>query len=635
MKKLLKLLILPLLFLTLSGCGVIDIGPGGKIDTGGNIPTAVIVKSDRYSLFIGDTIQLRAEVVPETVSQSVTWSSGNPDVATVNQSGVVLGVSAGNVKITAKSTEADISGYVYLTVNNNEVSISTIEIGEIEPIHIDETVKLNVTITPENATGNISWSSDNPLIVSVDNNGRVTGKALGSAVITAMSGTVTDSVTVTVEERSGVPTAISITGRNTLFVNANVTLKALVTPVESKNAVTWSSSDIEVATVNGAGVVTGIAYGKAIITAVSVWDPLVFDNFEIEVVDNSIHEDNLQQNIIDVIAQSKDSILGVSNYTYNSTTRTYKRESIGSGAVYDVWFELHDGSIITDESELQSFDEVAVYHYYLMTNRHVVLGSDKLKIYLHTEDREIDATLKQYDDKVDLAVIYFQYDKYIRPLEIGNSDGLEAGQFVIAIGNPSGYDFSSSSTLGIISHPKRYISDDTDGDGVNDWDAEYIQHDAAINPGNSGGPLLNLKGQIIGMNTLKFAATDIDSMGFSIPSNVISGLLPILEEGEKPRRALLGISILVIREMLLNPNPNYPVPEGVTYGVYVDKVTSGGVADQAGVKAGDIILSFNGVNITTSVLLRTELGMIVVGSHQEIPITVYRNEETVTLMLVF
>jgi len=122
----------------------------------------------------------------------------------------------------------------------------------------------------------------------------------------------------------------------------------------------------------------------------------------------------------------------------------------------------------------------------------------------------------------------------MRPLEFADSNYLKKGMFAIAIGNPSGYEFYGSTTFGIISHPLRYISEDTNGNGTDDAENEYIQHNVAINPGNSGGPLINMDGKIIGINTMKFVSQDIDNMGFSIPSNVVTNLIPDLEAGRNP-----------------------------------------------------------------------------------------------------
>jgi serine protease Do len=283
---------------------------------------------------------------------------------------------------------------------------------------------------------------------------------------------------------------------------------------------------------------------------------------------------------------------------------------------------------------LESFDNVKTYHYYLVTNKHVVEESDAVQIYLHEIDEEIPATLIQYDLKVDIAVVYFEYEEYIRPLEFADVSNLEAGEYVLAIGNPSGFEYSSSATHGIISHPQRYLPDDTDGDGISDWDAEYIQHDAAINPGNSGGPLLNLKGEIIGINTLKFASNEIDNMGFSIPSNTVVPLLEILEKGEVPRRATLGLTSITVKDLIAYPDPNYPLPQGVTYGLYVTDLIAGKAKD-AGIRIGDIILSANGKELRNTIDIRLALAAIIVGTDDELRLSVLRDGEIIEFILVY
>ncbi|MDD4000985.1 MAG: trypsin-like peptidase domain-containing protein, partial [Bacilli bacterium] len=197
---------------------------------------------------------------------------------------------------------------------------------------------------------------------------------------------------------------------------------------------------------------------------------------------------------------------------------------------------------------------------------------------------------------------------------------------------PSGFNFSSSATHGMVSHPQRYLPDDTDDDGVSDWDAEYIQHDAAINPGNSGGPLLNLEGKIIGINTLKFASNDIDNMGFSIPSSTVIPLLEILEKGEIPKRATLGVTSMLVKELLETPNPLYPIPEGVNFGLYVTAIIPG-KAKEAGVKVGDIILTANGKELRNTIDIRLTLAEIIVGTDDELVLSVLRNGETLEFIL--
>ena len=637
-KKLLVALLITFAFFSISGCD------GSKLPIGGNPigvddrPTGVIINNpnQQYKIFVGDTLQLTARVIPETVEQTVNWTSNYPNIATIDETGLVTGVGSGRVKITATSTKlSTVLAYLYLTVEDQIVDLTSIEILGPHEMFINETVKYNYRTVPENASPQVVWSTTNENIATIDQNGRITSHGVGFVDIQLIANnTITTSKTINIKARISDPSELIIIGRDEVEVEQSIRLMIQVLPIGSINSVTWASSDEDVAVVDGNGRVTGLKAGIVEITASSTVTNLE-KSFIIEIIDNRINTTDFQSNVIDVIKQTKNSILGVSNYVFNSSLNKYERKGIGSGFVYKSWFILKDGSIVHNLEEIITFDEVEKYCYFLITNRHVVIGSDQVKIYLHQEEIEIPSTLIQYDDKVDLAVIYFEYSSYIKPLELADSSKLQSGQFAIAIGNPSGYQYSSSATFGIISFPKRYISDDTDGDGVNDWDAEYIQHDVAINPGNSGGPLLDLQGRVIGINTLKFASATIDNMGFSIPSNVVASLIDILEDGRKPVRALIGVTVVEVRSLLENPSPDYIVPEGVTYGLYVIAVGPNSVASRGGIQAGDIILSFDDVKLTRSLILRTELGKIVVGSNTEIVIEVYRDGEVIELTLIF
>jgi serine protease Do len=243
-----------------------------------------------------------------------------------------------------------------------------------------------------------------------------------------------------------------------------------------------------------------------------------------------------------------------------------------------------------------------------------------------------------YDDKVDLAVIAFEHTKYIQPVEFADSNLVQRGNFAIAIGNPNGYEFYGSATFGIVSFPKRYMSDDTDDDGISDWDSEYIQHDVAINPGNSGGALINIEGKLIGINTLKLVSEDTDNMGFAIPSNLVQELIPILERGEKPTRQTLKISVFDVK-VLKNPEdyPGAEVPEisgleEINFGLYVAAVEITGPA-YGYLQEGDIILKFEGVEIKNTQTFRSILNNILEG--ETATIEIYRGQETITVVIPF
>lgn len=342
--------------------------------------------------------------------------------------------------------------------------------------------------------------------------------------------------------------------------------------------------------------------------------------------------------IVAAIEKAAPAVIGVSNYE-RSLIGSYSLSSTGSGVVYECAALMKDGSTEGDCSKTLDSNDVEEYTYYAVTNRHVIEGDRaKIKVYLDEENTKIDATVLGYDDKVDISVIKFNHTNYIQPIVFADSEAIKRGNFAIAIGNPNGYDYYGSATFGIISYPKRYMSDDTDDDGVNDWDSQYIQHDVAINPGNSGGALINIKGELIGINTLKLVSDDIDNMGFAIPSNLVKELIEILEKGETPKRYTLGISVYEVATILNKEDyaegsvPDITIPEGIKYGLYVNEVNNDGLA-YGKLQTGDIILEFNGAKILGSKEFRAELGNVLVG--EVATLKVIRNSEEIEVKIYF
>lgn len=338
-----------------------------------------------------------------------------------------------------------------------------------------------------------------------------------------------------------------------------------------------------------------------------------------------------------IIERAAPAVLGVSNYVRDENVPLqYSIGSVGSGVVYFceaiLASESEEEVIESDCSLTLNSTNVVNYRYRMLTNRHVVDNADRLKVYFGEEDVEVDATLLGADDKVDLAILQFMSPKYIQPLDFADSNELKRGNIVVALGNPSGYEYYGSATMGIVSSPKRYLSDDTDGDDVADWDSEYIQHDASINPGNSGGALINVRGELIGINTLKLVSSDIDNMGFAIPVNVIIDLIPFLEQGIVPQRAKLGVVGMEVATALMSGS--YDVPAGVTHGLIITEVGEG-IAQTAGVLVDDIIVEFNGVVIKRTHELRAELGKFLIGSGDEVLMKVFREGEVVELTIIF
>ncbi len=195
---------------------------------------------------------------------------------------------------------------------------------------------------------------------------------------------------------------------------------------------------------------------------------------------------------------------------------------------------------------------------------------------------------------------------------LGDSDLLQAGQEVIAIGNPLGKEFVGTVTKGIVSAASRSLQNQDGSTSV------YIQTDAAINPGNSGGPLINANGEVIGINSAKISEAGVEGIGFSIPINSVKDKIGALSK----QSLTLGISI---RDLDKNAAKQYKLVEGI----YVASVVEYSPAEKAGIKAGDVIVGFNGKSIKTSAELSSEKNKLNEGD--KVKIVVNRDGKEVTL----
>ena len=219
---------------------------------------------------------------------------------------------------------------------------------------------------------------------------------------------------------------------------------------------------------------------------------------------------------------------------------------------------------------------------YILTNNHVVEKSDEIRVTL-ANDKEFSAEIIGRDPKTDLALIHIQTDEDLKPLPVGDSEKLEVGDWVLAIGNP--YGLGNTVTAGIVSYKSRNI-------GAGPYD-DFIQTDASINPGNSGGPLLNISGEVIGINTAIFSQTGGSvGIGFAIPINMAKDLLPQLKKG-RVVRGWLGVMIQKV-----TPDLKEKLKLKSEKGALVANVTPDSPADKAGIKRGDVIISFDGKEIT-------------------------------------
>lgn len=253
---------------------------------------------------------------------------------------------------------------------------------------------------------------------------------------------------------------------------------------------------------------------------------------------------------------------------------------------------------------------------YVLTNHHVIAGATEVKVTFNN-GKEVPASVINSDANLDLAVIKLNEEVDIPGVvELGDSDALRAGDEVIAIGNPLGKEFIGTATKGIVSSSDREISISK---GIT---STYIQTDAAINPGNSGGPLINTKGQVIGINTAKIGESGVEGIGFAIPINIVKERI----DGLSKPALTLGITILdITKEIAKETN----MKEGILVKqVYVDSV-----AGRAGIKPGDYIISFGGEKVKTAEELNKKKETFNAGD--KVDMVIERNGEQINMIAEF
>lgn len=270
---------------------------------------------------------------------------------------------------------------------------------------------------------------------------------------------------------------------------------------------------------------------------------------------------------------------------------------------------------------------------YIVTNNHVVEGQNALQVLL-ADGTKVDAELVGTDSYTDLAVIKIASDKVSTVATFGDSDSLKVGEPAIAIGSPLGTDYANSVTEGIISSLNRQVVNQNDsGQEIN---INAIQTDAAINPGNSGGPLINIAGQVIGINSSKIATTStsssgvsVEGMGFAIPSNDVVNIINQLEQKGKVTRPALGVKTVDLNALSDQQKTNIlKVPNSLNEGVVLAQVNSATPAEKAGLKQYDVITEIDGEKINDGTALRAALYKKQVGDN--IKITYYRGNDKKT-----
>ena len=287
---------------------------------------------------------------------------------------------------------------------------------------------------------------------------------------------------------------------------------------------------------------------------------------------------DVKSSTTDVIEKVNSSVVGVLVYANGTASGS------GSGVVYRV-----DGKTA-----------------YIITNAHVVSGATDVQVVFSNKE-SVNATIVGSDTYSDIAVLKLTADFDMTAIKCGDSSLLDQGETVLAIGSPLGIEYAGTVTQGIVSGIDRTVSVDLNDDGQEDWDMNVIQTDAAINPGNSGGALVNMAGELVGITSMKLSNTSVEGMGFALPINdVITSVEQIIEYC-KVTRPLIGISVVSLSGYSSYQLRYYRINTDLTDGIYVSRVTSGGAASKAGIQEGDIIVKFDGKEVTTYKSFLTEL----------------------------
>lgn len=255
---------------------------------------------------------------------------------------------------------------------------------------------------------------------------------------------------------------------------------------------------------------------------------------------------------------------------------------------------------------------------YIVTNNHVVEGADKIKVHLN-DNRVFDGTVIGRDPSTDLALLKIEA-KDLATVSYGNSDAVRVGEWVLAVGNPM--NLTSTVTAGIVSAKARNIN-------LLQYDASrdifplesFIQTDAAVNPGNSGGALVNVNGELVGINTAIASNTGAyTGYSFAIPVNIVQKVANDLLEFGSVQRAYIGVSIRDVDQKLAEEAGLDRIR-----GVYVNGITDGGAAQKAGMKAGDVIVKVGNITVDNVPQLQEQVGKFRPGN--KVPVTVLRNGE--------
>ena len=337
-----------------------------------------------------------------------------------------------------------------------------------------------------------------------------------------------------------------------------------------------------------------------------------------------------EETIMKAVEKAKDSVVSIQNYQKESQ----QNNLYGYGTGGENQVDLEDPSA---SQKLAGEGSGVIYKIdgdtaYLVTNNHVVENADSLKVKLADGTTE-DGELVGRDAVSDLAVVKISSKNVKSAIKFADSDATKVGSIAIAIGSPLGSKFSNSVTQGIISGQSRIVPMDLNKDGQADIETTLIQTSAAINPGNSGGALVNIEGQVIGINSSKISSTSavagsaVEGMGFAIPSNDVVEIINQLEKDGKVTRPALGISMADLNSLSSSATSKLDLPDEVKSGVVVGSVQKGMPADGK-LQENDVITEIDGKEISSKTDIQTNLYSHSIGD--TIKVTFYRGKEKKT-----
>lgn len=267
---------------------------------------------------------------------------------------------------------------------------------------------------------------------------------------------------------------------------------------------------------------------------------------------------------------------------------------------------------------------------YILTNHHVVEGASELIITL-SNDKQVYGEVLGSDAYLDLAVVKIDSSVIKQVATLGNSELSNVGDTIFTVGTPLGYNYRGTVTKGTISGKNRLVTVSVNQNS--DFVMNVIQIDAAINPGNSGGPLLNINGEVIGINSMKLIVDEVEGMGFAIPIEYAMKYVDKLENGEEIERPLIGINMINVADKIALYQNRISLDKSIEYGVVVSGIVSGSGADKGGLKTGDVILEIDGTKITNAAYLKYILYKHNIDDTVEIKINRNGKEETLKIIL--